>query len=130
MDMGIDNRTIGLRVKQRREGLSISQERLGEMVGVTYQQIQKYENGKNKVSAVRLYKIAETLNVPMGFFFEATYESDKEGVEADFSIQKSKKVLSPLELELVDCFRSLPDEELKSHFIELLKSVSKKINLS
>ncbi len=66
--MVVDNKTIGHRVKQRREELNISQERLGEMAEVTYQQIQKYEKGANKVSAERLSKIAEALKVPASFF--------------------------------------------------------------
>jgi transcriptional regulator with XRE-family HTH domain len=69
------NKDIGRRIKLLREKLRISKERLGELLGVSYQQVQKYEKGVNKVSAERLYRIAQALNVPLDFFFEGRKES-------------------------------------------------------
>lgn len=67
---------VGGMVRNRRELLGISQEKLGETVGVTFQQIQKYESGANRMSASRLCKIAMALNCVPGFFFEGLPLSD------------------------------------------------------
>ena len=61
---------VGSRVRMRRMMLSMSQEKLGGALGLTFQQVQKYENGKNRVSASRLQQISQILQVPVPFFFE------------------------------------------------------------
>ncbi|MGD9914313.1 MAG: helix-turn-helix domain-containing protein [Rhizobiaceae bacterium] len=61
---------VGSRVRLRRNMLGMSQERLGESLGITFQQIQKYEKGTNRVGASRLQAIASVLDVPVSFFFE------------------------------------------------------------
>jgi len=65
----IDNH-VGSRIRERRIMLGLTQQQLAEMVGVTYQQAHKYERGINRVSAGRLYQIAEVLNVPITYFYE------------------------------------------------------------
>jgi transcriptional regulator with XRE-family HTH domain len=118
---------IGPRIKQRREELNISQERLGELTGVSYQQIQKYEKGINKVSAERLSIIAEHLMVPVSFFFESTedFHVREEREDGNYFIQ-GKKALSHQEKDLLKFFRSLPDEDARSNLIGFLNSVCKK----
>jgi transcriptional regulator with XRE-family HTH domain len=61
---------VGLRMRQRRSLLGMSQTELGTAVGLTFQQIQKYENGTNRISASRLYEFAKVLDVPVAFFFD------------------------------------------------------------
>jgi transcriptional regulator with XRE-family HTH domain len=61
---------VGSRVRLRRMMLSMSQEKLGEQLGITFQQIQKYEKGTNRIGASRLQHIARVLSVPVSFFFE------------------------------------------------------------
>ena len=61
---------VGSRIRMRRQLLGMSQEQLGKAIGLTFQQIQKYEHGTNRVSASRLYDMAEALEVPISFFFE------------------------------------------------------------
>ncbi len=61
---------VGARVKMRRTLLGMSQEKLGEAIGLTFQQVQKYERGLNRISASRLFDISKVLEVPIGFFFE------------------------------------------------------------
>lgn len=61
---------VGNRIKLRRMLLGMSQERLGEALGLTFQQVQKYERGVNRVSASRLFDIARVLDVPVGFFYD------------------------------------------------------------
>jgi transcriptional regulator with XRE-family HTH domain len=64
------DRHVGSRVRMRRMMLGMSQEKLGEAIGLTFQQVQKYEKGTNRISASRLQHIAAVLNVPVSFFFE------------------------------------------------------------
>jgi transcriptional regulator with XRE-family HTH domain len=61
---------VGARVRLRRKILRMSQEKLGEQLGVTFQQVQKYERGANRVGASRLWKLSEVLDVPVGFFYD------------------------------------------------------------
>ena len=128
--MVVDNKMIGHRIKQRREHLKISQERLGEMIGVTYQQIQKYEKGTNKVSAERLFSIAGNIKVPISFFFENAEEFlvAEEREDENYSIRE-KKALSLQEQELLDCFRLLPDKDAMTNLVGFLRSLCKKKNL-
>src|SRR5690606_2538259 len=67
---------VGSRIRLRRNMLAISQERLGEGLGITFQQIQKYEKGTNRVGASRLQAIASILNTPVAFFFEGAPDED------------------------------------------------------
>jgi transcriptional regulator with XRE-family HTH domain len=64
------DRYIGARMRERRLALSMSQQRLGKELGVSFQQIQKYESGVNRVSAARLYSICKALNVSLSSMFE------------------------------------------------------------
>lgn len=61
---------IGSRVKQRRVQLDISQQKLSDAIGVTFQQLQKYESGQNRISASRLFQLSKSLEVPISYFFE------------------------------------------------------------
>jgi len=61
---------VGGRIKQRRKALALSQDALGQALGVTFQQIQKYERGANRVGAGALYKMADVLQVPISYFFD------------------------------------------------------------
>jgi transcriptional regulator with XRE-family HTH domain len=60
---------VGNRIRMRRQIIGMSQEKLGELLGITFQQVQKYEKGSNRISASRLYYAAKTLGVPVQFFF-------------------------------------------------------------
>ena len=63
-------RHVGRSIRERRILLGLTQQRLAEMIGVTYQQAHKYERGINRVSAARLYELAQALNVEVGYFFD------------------------------------------------------------
>jgi transcriptional regulator with XRE-family HTH domain len=67
---GALDRYVGIRVRQRRLEVGMSQEKLGEALGITFQQVQKYEKGTNRVSVSRLHQIAESLGVPLSYFYE------------------------------------------------------------
>jgi transcriptional regulator with XRE-family HTH domain len=66
------DRHVGSRVRMRRMLIGMSQEKLGQMLGVTFQQVQKYEKGTNRVAAGRLQRVAEVLEVPITFFYEGS----------------------------------------------------------
>src|SRR5919199_2768042 len=63
---------VGARLRLRRKMLGLSQEKLGEMIGLTFQQVQKYERGANRIGASRLYELSRILDVPVSFFFDDT----------------------------------------------------------
>ena len=69
---------VGTRLRMRRQLINLSQERLGELLGITFQQVQKYEKGSNRISASRLFYTAKTLGVSVQFFFDGL-----PGVEGD-----------------------------------------------
>lgn len=64
------DRYVGQRIRERRIMLGLSQQQMADMIGVTYQQAHKYERGINRISAGRLFEIAQVLNVPVSYFFE------------------------------------------------------------
>lgn len=64
---------VGARIRERRTMLGLSQQQLAKMIGVTYQQAHKYERGLNRISAGRLFEIAQVLDVPVAFFFEGLH---------------------------------------------------------
>ena len=76
-DMGtnkiIDSKAIGEKIKFRRQDIGMSQERLAEILELSYQQVQRYESGRNKISVERIQEIAEALSVPLMYFFEKEF---------------------------------------------------------
>lgn len=70
---------VGTRIRMRRQLINMSQERLGELLGITFQQVQKYEKGANRISASRLFYAAKTLGVPINFFYEGLPGLEGEG---------------------------------------------------
>ena len=102
---------VGLRVRQRRWMLGLTQQQLGESVGIKFQQVQKYETGTNRISASRLWGIAATLGVPVAFFFEGL---DREGAE----IGKGRgDILSDKEAgDLVRTYYAIPEHQRRRLF--------------
>ena len=78
------DRHVGSRIRERRHAMGMTQMQLGNAVGVKFQQVQKYENGANRVSASRLLLIAEVLDVPVGWFFEGLKTKAPDRVEEKF----------------------------------------------
>ena len=73
------DRYVGSRLRVRRLGLGMSQSKLGQAIGVTFQQVQKYENGANRVGASNLYKMAKALGVDVGFFYDGMPQGAAKG---------------------------------------------------
>ncbi|MBO6717784.1 MAG: helix-turn-helix transcriptional regulator [Rhizobiaceae bacterium] len=119
---------VGSRVRLRRNMLGMSQEKLGEMLGITFQQIQKYEKGTNRIGASRLQAIASILNVAPAFFFEGGPDvSEQRG--AGFAEEKAANYvvdfLSSTEgLRLNRSFVKIADAGTRKKLIELIESIA------
>ena len=108
---------VGKRVRQRRWMVGFSQQQLGEAVGIKFQQIQKYETGMNRISASRLWDIADALGVPVMFFFDGydgdTASSDtargKASAQGDLLADKEA-------LELVRSYYAIPENQRRKLF--------------
>jgi transcriptional regulator with XRE-family HTH domain len=83
---------VGGRVRMRRKLLGVSQEQLADALGLTFQQVQKYERGANRVSASKLYEIAKTLQVPVSFFFDGLADPMND-VEMDDASLRAERVV-------------------------------------
>jgi transcriptional regulator with XRE-family HTH domain len=92
----------------------MSQEELGAGIGVSFQAVQKYEHGENRLSASRLYKAARLLDRPVSFFFEEL------GGEA---ASGSSKGFTREEIELVRHFRQIPSDEVREHLLQMTKRI-------
>jgi transcriptional regulator with XRE-family HTH domain len=118
---------VGGRVRLRRTMLGMSQEKLGEALGITFQQVQKYEKGTNRIGASRLQHIAESLGVPVSFFFEdAPSESGAPGA-AGLQESSSSYVVNFLSssegLQLNRAFMKIQDPKVRRRIIELVKAI-------
>lgn len=120
---------VGARVRMRRILLGLSQEKLGEALGVTFQQVQKYEKGVNRVSASRLQMIAETLGVTPAFFFEGAPgpEIDASRGFAEESVAYVATFLSTAEgLQLNKAFARIRDAKVRRRIVDLVVSLAEK----
>lgn len=114
-----DSKYIGLKIRTKRKELGISQEKLGEMIGVSYQQIQKYEKGINNLSPEKIQLMAEALRVSIGFFFD--------GEKKDFLVKVpfgDYPKLSSDEEDLIGYYRRLKNKRYQEFTIALFKSAS------
>ncbi len=117
---------VGSRIRLRRTMLGMSQEKLGESLGITFQQIQKYEKGTNRVGASRLQNIAGILNVPAAFFFEdAPGENVEAGGLAESSTSYVVNFLSSSEgVQLNRSFVKISDPKVRRRIIDLVKTLA------
>lgn len=103
---------IGRRIREQRENLGITQGQLARAIQVSYQQIHKYEHGSNRISAGRLWLIAEALNIPVQFFFEGAHAT----AEAGLSDRENR-----LCLELARQFRQIPSSRHQEALLALVR---------
>lgn len=126
---------VGSRVRLRRTLLGMSQEKLGEALGLTFQQIQKYERGVNRIGASRLFDLARVLDVPIGFFFDdmspelggpaaarlrsgvAGFAEGQEGFEDDTLHRRET-------LELVRAYYRITDPSVRKRVFDLIKTLA------
>ena len=116
---------VGSRVRLRRTMSGMSQEKLGDSLGITFQQIQKYEKGTNRIGASRLQQIATVLSTPISFFFEdapGTGNDAQSGFAESASTNYVVDFLSSSEgLQLNRAFVKIPDQKVRRKLVELAR---------
>ena len=124
---------VGSRVRQRRTLLGLSQEKLGDALGLTFQQVQKYERGANRIGASRLYQLSSVLDVPVSFFFDdMPPEVAKTGGRRPFGFSASEAAVYEVDtlakretLELVRAYYRIKNEKVRKRVFELAKALAK-----
>lgn len=118
---------VGARVKLRRQLIGMSQEKLGEALELTFQQVQKYERGANRVSASKLHRIAEVLDVPISYFFDG-YEGDidsHDGLSEPPAAAFEHEQLSRKEsIDLLKAYYEIDDAKLRRKVIDLIRTLA------
>jgi transcriptional regulator with XRE-family HTH domain len=118
---------VGARVRMRRVLVGLSQEKLGDALGITFQQIQKYEKGTNRIGASRLQEASKILGVPVNFFFEGAQaesemlsgfaEGETNGYVADFASSAEG-------VQLISAFMKIKEPKLRKKIIDLIAAMS------
>jgi transcriptional regulator with XRE-family HTH domain len=117
---------VGSRVRMRRLMLKMSQEKLGERLGLTFQQVQKYEKGTNRIGASRLQHIAQILKVPVSFFFEGAggRQSEDGSSKATVADYVSDFLSSSDGLALTKAFTNIKDSKLRRRVVDLVEEIA------
>jgi transcriptional regulator with XRE-family HTH domain len=117
---------VGSRVRMRRMMLSMSQEKLGDALDLTFQQVQKYEKGTNRIGASRLQQISQILQVPVSFFFEgAPHGSESHGAkEAPSPAYVSDFLATSDGLALTKSFMRIKDAKLRRRIVDLVEQIA------
>jgi len=129
---------VGSRLRMRRNLVGLSQEQLGKALGLTFQQIQKYERGINRMGSSRLFQISKTLAVPVAYFFEEIPESLTLSNQPGFADDEQKPLTTPSSekqndydilrrretLELIRAYYRIQDNKQRRKVYELIRSMS------
>jgi transcriptional regulator with XRE-family HTH domain len=110
---------VGNRVRMRRQALGISQEKIGAMVGVTFQQVQKYERGTNRISASRLHQMADILKVTPDYFFDGAGHK-----EIEFRDEVTELFTTSEGRDLMTAFSKLPTNKLRRRIVALVEELA------
>jgi len=120
---------VGNRLRLRRMMIGMSQERLGELLGLTFQQVQKYEKGVNRIGAGRLFEIARILGVPIFYFYESV--SEQLANVSGFAETESPPVLEFVSsgegLQLSLAYMRIKDPKVRKRVLDLVKSLSEDV---
>ncbi len=121
---------VGQRIKVRRSLMGLSQEKLAESVGITFQQIQKYERGTNRVSAGRLFELSKILDVPVNFFFDqfdnnnvasGMADNDQDGFQHDDIMTRKETT------DLLRAYYSVEDANARKDIMKFIKSMAERL---
>ena len=120
---------VGSRVRLRRNMLGLSQEKLGEAIGLTFQQVQKYERGANRIGASRLHELSRVLDVPVMFFFDDVDPVRAPAIPAGFAEPPAEAFESdPLRkretIELVEAYYAIDDAAVRRRLLDLAKALA------
>lgn len=115
---------VGLRIRLRRKEMGVSQERLAEAIGLTFQQVQKYERAANRVSASKLYEMARALKTSIAYFYEGLPEGDAVGLEAVEARPGAQAFLLTAEgLELAYTFPKIRRARVRRRILDLVRAM-------
>src|ERR1700675_3799036 len=120
---------VGSRVRLRRNMLGLSQEKLGTSIGLTFQQVQKYERGANRIGASRLHELSRVLDVPVSFFFDDVDPVRAPAIPGGFAEPPAEAFDSdPLRrretVELVDAYYTIEDAAVRRRLLDLARALA------
>jgi transcriptional regulator with XRE-family HTH domain len=117
---------VGARVRMRRLVTGMTQEKLGEALGLSFQQVQKYEKGTNRIGASRLHRIASVLGVPLAFFYEGAPVADTGQVCSGRWEENALEhlVLTAEHVQLLNAFTRIPDDKVRRQLLKLAESIA------
>ena len=115
---------VAARVHGRRHGLRISQTKLGQSLGVSFQQVQKYENGAVRIGASNLLKISKVLKVDVGHFFEGLERDVKQGSPPQDTASVEEQILSRDSIRFVHDYFRIKDERLRKKISQLVEELA------
>lgn len=123
---------VGSRVRLRRTLLGMSQERLGDAIGLTFQQVQKYERGANRIGASRLFDLSRVLEVPISFFFDdfgntrevVPFPNLPDGVDGADGRYEPDPMMKRETLELVRAYYRIADPQIRRRLFDLTKAIA------
>ena len=121
---------VGKRVRLRRTLLGMSQDKLGKAINLTFQQVQKYERGTNRIGSSRLYQLSQVLDIPVSYFFDdlpAEISGHKAPGLADIKVAgfEGDPLIKRETLELVRAYYRITDPSVRKRVFELVKAVAK-----
>lgn len=119
---------VGGRVRLRRMMLGMSQDKLGEALGLTFQQVQKYEKGVNRIGASRVFEIARILDVPIQYFYEDISSGSGDGRAFGFAESDDSDFMSMLHspegVQLCRHFAEIKDPKVRKRVLDLVKTLA------
>jgi transcriptional regulator with XRE-family HTH domain len=115
------DRHVGLRIRLRRRELGLSQERLASAIGLTFQQVQKYERAANRVSASKLWEMSRVLSAPISYFYGGLDDTGTAGVARD---EVQEFLLTPEGVELASSYLRIPRGQVRRKILELVRAVA------
>lgn len=119
------DRHVGERVRTRRKQLGLSQDKLGDALGLTFQQVQKYERGANRISASKLFDAASALKVEIGYFFDGLTPGEPlYGVAEPEAPAFQPLTLTPDDTALITAFQAIGRKQMRKRILELVREIS------
>ncbi len=118
------DRHVGRRVRMRRLLMGMTQEKLGEAIGVSFQQVRTYEEGMNRIGSGRLHQIATVLGVPVSYFYEDAPGGDRDPEADERGAVLTAALTDPLALRLVSAFAATPDPEARRSLVNLAEAIA------
>jgi transcriptional regulator with XRE-family HTH domain len=115
---------VAQRIKFRRIMLGHSQEDLGRVLGLSFQQIQKYENGSNRISAGRLFTIANFLHVPVTFFFEEMHDDEEQLVSVNDEPVNTDFMTNKEAVKLCQAFSRIQNQNVRTNLIQMTSAIA------